>query len=94
MKKRNKRRVWLAILFDKKSSIKITYRVPATNKNYRGEDDKDRPRWSPFFALTQNKISLSPFGDQIYFLQDGITSLAYGHNEIIQECIPCWFIQI
>ena len=34
------------------------------------------------FTVTTNKIGLSPFDDKRYLLEDGITSLAYGHYRI------------
>ena len=34
------------------------------------------------FNITINKLGLSPFDDKRYILEDGITSLAYGHWRI------------
>ena len=37
------------------------------------------------YTIKQNKISLSAYDDKRYILDDGITTLAYGHYKI--KCI-------
>ena len=37
------------------------------------------------YSLAQNKITLSPFDDKRFILEDGITSYAYGHYKILEE---------
>ena len=35
------------------------------------------------YTVTLNKTSLSPYDDKRYILEDGITTLAYGHYKIL-----------
>lgn len=37
------------------------------------------------YNVELNKLGLSPFDDKRYLLDDGITSLAYGHYKIAHE---------
>jgi len=34
------------------------------------------------YTISINKIGLSPFDDKRYILEDGITTLAYGHHKL------------
>ena len=44
-----------------------------------------RNREHVIYTITQNKISLSAYDDKRYLLDDGITSLSYGHHLIPKE---------
>ena len=45
------------------------------------------------YGVTMNKISLSAYDDKRYLLDDGITSLSYGHyniSKVITDVRPIW----